>query len=228
MIKKPLFVFQSQRKHVLYDTPTDNAWYGVDANDGAFGVEACYFTNQSRSKKALDNACRVMATLCKSWNINPKNEMPGHQDIQADKQDPGNILSACGYGRRDMKVIDNLVVGYMKGKQLTASKKQPKTVFHWTGKFTTHKTNKEPIVVRKQAGLKGTMVDKNSWIYPNKYVKFDQIIKKDGYWWLGFYYQPKGSIKERFYMPIGKIEDKEEKILNEKHLWGKLEVEKRG
>ncbi|WNM55491.1 hypothetical protein CoNPh32_CDS0022 [Staphylococcus phage S-CoN_Ph32] len=29
-------------------------------------------------------------------------------------------------------------------------------------------------------------------------------------------------------MPVGKIEDKQEKILNEKNLWGKLEVEKRG
>lgn len=213
--------------HVLYDTPTDNAWYGVDANDGAFGIEACYFKNKERSMKSLDNACRIAAVFCESWTINPKNEMPGHQDIQADKQDPGNILAACGYGRRDMKVIDNLVVGYMKGKSKSL-KKQPKTIFNWTGKFTTHKTNKEPIVVRKQPGLKGTMVDKNSWIYPNQYVKFDRIYKKDGFWWLGFYYQQKGASKNRFYMSIGKIEDKKEKILNEKHLWGKLEVEKHG
>ena len=174
--------------------------------------------------KSLDNACRIAAVLCESWTINPKNEMPGHQDIQADKQDPGNILSACGYSRRDMKVIDNLVVGYMNGKS-TSSKKQPKTVFHWTGKFTTYKTNKKPIVVRYKAGLNERKVDKNSWIYPNQYVKFDRIIKKDGYWWLGFYYQQKGASKERFYMPIGHIEDKQEKIKNEKNLWGKLEVD---
>ncbi|MDK4097929.1 N-acetylmuramoyl-L-alanine amidase, partial [Staphylococcus pseudintermedius] len=29
--------------HVLYDTPIDNNWYGDDANDIAFGLEACYF-----------------------------------------------------------------------------------------------------------------------------------------------------------------------------------------
>ena len=29
--------------HVLYNTPTDNQWYNVDANDVAFGVEGSYF-----------------------------------------------------------------------------------------------------------------------------------------------------------------------------------------
>ena len=28
--------------HVLYNTPTDNQWYNVDANDVAFGVEGSY------------------------------------------------------------------------------------------------------------------------------------------------------------------------------------------
>ena len=38
----------------------------------------------------------------------------------------------------------------------------------------------------------------------------------------------KGSSNKDFYMPIGKIEDKHEKILNEKNLWGKLTKVKRG
>ena len=33
-----------------------------------------------------------MAYLTKFWKINYENEMPGHQDIQADKQDPGIYL----------------------------------------------------------------------------------------------------------------------------------------
>ena len=103
-----------------------------------------------------------------------------------------------------------------------------KNVYKWNGKFTSFKTNKRPIRVRLEPSLKGEIVDKNSWIYPNQYVKFDRIYKKDGFWWLGFYYQQKGASKNRFYMSIGKIEDKQEKILNEKHLWGKLEVEKHG
>lgn len=101
--------------HVIYNTPTDNAWYGADANDVAFGIEVSYYSDRNKSLKSLDNACRIMAALCNSWDINPRNQMPGHQDIQADKQDPGNLLAACGYNRRDMTVIDNLVVKYMNG-----------------------------------------------------------------------------------------------------------------
>ena len=40
---------------------------------------------------------------------------PGHQDIQADKRDPGNALQACGYARNDIEVIDNLVQRYIDG-----------------------------------------------------------------------------------------------------------------
>ena len=41
--------------------------------------------------------------------------MSGHQDIQADKRDPGNALQACGYARNDIEVIDNLVQRYIDG-----------------------------------------------------------------------------------------------------------------
>lgn len=99
--------------HVMYNTVTDNVWYGIDANDGAFGLEACYFSNRQRSLKSLDNACRVMAALCRSWGINHWDHMPGHQDIQSDKRDPGNLLAACGYAREDMNRIDQLVARYL-------------------------------------------------------------------------------------------------------------------
>ncbi|MFQ3905508.1 N-acetylmuramoyl-L-alanine amidase [Staphylococcus sp. Mo2-7] len=46
--------------HVLYNATTDNAWYGADANDVAFGVEGSYFTDKTRSKKSLDNLARVL------------------------------------------------------------------------------------------------------------------------------------------------------------------------
>lgn len=101
--------------HVLYNTPTDNAWYGADANDVAFGIEVCYFSNQARSRKSLDNAARVMAALCNDYKINPTTHMPGHQDIQSDKIDPGNLLAACGYARNRMDIVDKLIVNYMKG-----------------------------------------------------------------------------------------------------------------
>lgn len=99
--------------HVLYDAPTDNLWYGKDANDVAIGVEICYFDNKERSLKALDNGARVLAYLAEYWNIDYKTRMPGHQDIQADKQDPGNLLQACGYGRSTSN-LDKQVAKYYK------------------------------------------------------------------------------------------------------------------
>lgn len=102
--------------HVLYDTPTDNYYFGDDANDAAFGGELCYFPDdRERSLTALDNFARVCAVLFESWDIDHFHKCPGHQDIQDDKQDPGNALEACGYGRHEIDVIDNLVQKYMDG-----------------------------------------------------------------------------------------------------------------
>ncbi|EGQ0301246.1 peptidoglycan DD-metalloendopeptidase family protein [Staphylococcus pseudintermedius] len=223
--------------HVLYDTPVDNNWYGDDANDIAFGLEACYFSDRNRTMKSLDNSCRIMAALCKSWEINPRTQMPGHQDIQYDKQDPGNILASLGYKRNDMSVIDNLVVKYMKGdapKPKVADNvpkpkpgKPPRTAWAWKGVFTASKDNKEPIVVRRAFGMKAEQVDEGSWINPGEWVPFDQVIKdvENKLWWVRFKYAKKGANqKDNFFMPIGKITDKEEKLLKEKALWGKLEV----
>ncbi|WP_425332006.1 peptidoglycan recognition protein family protein [Staphylococcus pasteuri] len=99
--------------HVLYDAPTDNLLYNKDANDVAIGVEICYFSDRERSKKALDNGARVLAYLAEYWHIDYKTRMPGHQDIQADKQDPGNALEASGYGRNTSN-LDKLIAKYYK------------------------------------------------------------------------------------------------------------------
>ena len=102
--------------HVLYDAPTDNAWYGSDANDVAIGVEISYFSDKKRSKKSLDNGARVLAYLAEFWGIDYKTEMPGHQDIQADKRDPGNVLQASGLGRSTSN-LDAIVKKYYKTKK---------------------------------------------------------------------------------------------------------------
>ena len=84
--KEALVIIPTVEKawHVLYDTPTDNAWYSADANDAAIGVEISYFSDKKRSKKSLDNGARVLAYLAEFWGIDYKTKMPGHQDIQAD------------------------------------------------------------------------------------------------------------------------------------------------
>lgn len=102
--------------HVLYGAATDNNWYGLDSNDAAFGAEGSYFTDKSRSKKSLDNLARILAYLCDYWKIDHKTEMPGHQDIQAGKVDPGNLLEAAGYSR-NISNLDKLVNKYIGGVQ---------------------------------------------------------------------------------------------------------------
>lgn len=150
--------------HVLYNTTQDNYHYGDDANDIAFGIEFSYFSSKTRSLKSLDNGCRVLAALCNSWNINPKTHLPGHQNIQSDKQDPGNLLEACGYKRSDMKIIDDLIVKYMKGdapvkkvapkpeKVITANPKKAISILSMSSKAYYKGTIKYDASLRKRKG----------------------------------------------------------------------------
>lgn len=147
--------------HVLYNTPIDNNWYGIDANDGAFGVEGCYFDDKKRSKKSLDNMARVMAYLVNYWKIDYKTEMPGHQDIQSDKVDPGNLLQAAGYSR-NVSNLDKLVTKYINGVKEESSKEPSKAL----SEPTTKKPTKSPqsSVKYKEAieymhSLKGQFID---------------------------------------------------------------------
>ena len=65
---------------------------------------------------------RVLAYLCNYWGIDYKTEVPGHQDIQADKIDPGNLLEACGYSR-NVKHLDKQIAKYINGVKSSPSKK---------------------------------------------------------------------------------------------------------
>ena len=65
---------------------------------------------------------RVLAYLCNYWGIDYKTEVPGHQDIQADKIDPGNLLEACGYSR-NVKNLDKQIAKYINGVKPAPSKK---------------------------------------------------------------------------------------------------------
>lgn len=119
--------------HVLYNATIDNLWYGVDANDAAVGTEISYFIDKNnptkakeRSKKALENGAKVLAYLAEYWKIDYKTRMPGHQDIQSDKQDPGNVLAASGYGR-DTSNLDKVVAKYYKKDVKVTPVKTPKT-----------------------------------------------------------------------------------------------------
>ncbi|WZK93684.1 N-acetylmuramoyl-L-alanine amidase [Staphylococcus phage SpP] len=211
--------------HVLYNATQDNLWYGYDSNDAAIGVEICYFHDKARTQKSLDNGARVLAYLAEYWGIDYKTRMPGHQDIQAGKQDPGNVLQAAGYSRVTSN-LDKLVAKYYKKEVSSPTKEKPSKVpapggqmaWNWKGKFTPNAT----IKVRKSPNLKGAIVNQNSWLYSGDWVNFDKIIKADGYWWIRFKYVQPGSSKNYFYCAVCKITDKKEKIKNEKY-WGKID-----
>ncbi|WP_210139270.1 peptidoglycan recognition family protein [Staphylococcus sp. GDY8P120P] len=147
--------------HVLYNTPIDNNWYGIDANDGAFGVEGCYFDDKARSKKSLENTAKVLAYLVKYWKIDYKTEMPGHQDIQSDKVDPGNLLQAAGYSR-NVSNLDKLVAKYINGVKEESSKTPSKELSQPTKKKPT--PSPQSNVQYKEAieymhSLKGQFID---------------------------------------------------------------------
>ncbi|UOB21528.1 SH3 domain-containing protein [Macrococcus armenti] len=208
--------------HVIYNTPTDNAWYGDDANDIAFGIEVSYYSNRERSRKSLDNACRIMAALCNSWGINPRTQMPGHQDIQADKIDPGNLLEACGYPRRDMSIIDNLIVKYMAGdspvKKVAPNVKKvvkgtPKKVSvptvtknGWTiSKFGTKiKKEKAKFTVTVDKGITCRYLGPNvnnpvsGVLKKGESINYDTVYVAGGYVWLSWI----ANGGKRVFMPI--------------------------
>ena len=146
--------------HVLYNATTDNAWYGLDANDAAFGVEGSYFTDKARSKKSLDNLARVLAYLCNYWKIDYKTEMPGHQNLQAGKVDPGNLLEHAGYSR-NISNLDKLVGKYING--VSDSSKEPSKDLSEPTKEKPTKSPKSSVELREAIkymhSLKGQYID---------------------------------------------------------------------
>ena len=154
--------------HVLYNTPIDNNWYNADANDAAFGVEGSYFDDKARSKKSLDNMARVMAYLCNYWKIDYKTEVPGHQDIQSDKVDPGNLLQAAGYSR-NISNFDKQVAKYINGVKEDSNKEPSKDLSEPTKEKPTPspQSNVEyKAAIEYMHSLKGQYIDfDNAWAY---------------------------------------------------------------
>ena len=80
--------------HVRYNVPTDNAMFGVDANDYAIGVALCYFSkDKERSLKAYNNYVEYIAQKTLEYNLNPKTKIVGHYTLDPGrKTDPINAF----------------------------------------------------------------------------------------------------------------------------------------
>lgn len=134
--------------------------------------------------------------------------------------------------KKDMNYITENIDDFTKriaeainGRQINAPKSKPsskKITWNWGGTFYPN-APKEGIRVRRSPGLNGAIVESGSWLYrKTDWVKFDRVIKKDGYWWIRFKYQAPGSSNKHFYCAVCKITDKQQKIKNEKY-WGTIE-----
>lgn len=173
--------------------------------------------------KALSSA--LGKTVGKIRGVTPRNDLlnanvTGQLGLNYRLIELGFITS-----KKDMDYITSHLDSFTKriaeainGRQIDAKASKPSTsknTWNWRGTFTADRT----IKVRKSPGLNGTVVESNSWLYDGYYVPFDQVIKKDGYWFVRFKYVQPGSSNKDFYCAICKITDKQQKIKNEKY-WG--------
>lgn len=237
------------RNETLWYHPTNYIeWHCGNnyANSHLIGFEVCEsYPNHISDKTFMKNeeaTFKVVADVMKSYNLPINRDTVNlHREYFSTSCPHRSWDIHVGVGApntraNQLKLIDyfiSRIKHYAKGgkkpdKPQVSENKYIK--YNWRGKFTAHKTNTLPIVPRYNYGMSAKEVNKDSYIQPNEYVPFYQIIKdkQAKLWWIKFKYVKKGSSDKYFYMPIGKIEDKKEKILNEKHLWGKLEVEKHG
>ncbi|MDW4144020.1 N-acetylmuramoyl-L-alanine amidase [Staphylococcus saprophyticus] len=121
------------------------------------------------------------------------------------------------YLKKNYDKFSKELAGAINGKPIggtsAGSKKAKQTKWNWKGRFTPNTA----IKVRTSPSLKGKVVSNNVTSFTKvKMIKFNFIVKADGYWWIS--YTSKGKT---YYSAVCKITDKKERIKKEKY-WGKL------
>ena len=178
--------------------------------------------------KALSSA--LGKTVGKIRGVTPRNDLlnanvTGQLNLNYRLIELGFITSEkdMNYITKNLDSFTKRIAEAINGRQIEAKASKPsktvKTKWDWKGTFYPNTT----IKVRKSPGLSGTVVESGSWLYnKNDWVKFDQVIKKDGHWFIRFKYQAPGSSDKHFYCAVCKITDKEQKIKKEKY-WGQID-----
>ena len=167
-------------------------------------------------QKALDDTVgtiRGITTRNDLLNVN----VSYNQNINYRLVELGFITSKkdMDYIKKNLQSFTKRIAEGIHGKPIggTPAGKSKKTKWMWTGTF---KPNTK-IKVRTLPSLKGKVVSNDVLAFTKvKVIKFNFIIKADGYWWIS--YTSKGKT---YYSAICKITDKQERVKNEKY-WGKL------
>lgn len=121
------------------------------------------------------------------------------------------------YLKKNYDKFSKELAGAINGKPIggtsAGSKKAKQTKWNWKGRFTPNTA----IKVRTSPSLKGKVVNNNVLSFTKvKTIKFNFIVKADGYWWISYTFKGK-----KYYSAICKITDKKERIKLEEY-WGKL------
>lgn len=99
-----------QASHVRDSRPLDNRLYGVDANQGAIGVEYC-FGGSIDSGAAYERYVWVLAALCAEFGLDPTRDIVSHQLLDPDRRtDPEDGLSRSG--RSYAKLLDDVLATF--------------------------------------------------------------------------------------------------------------------
>jgi N-acetylmuramoyl-L-alanine amidase len=150
--------------HVLKAVTKDNELFGINANDGAVGVEYCYGGNID-ADKAYEKYVWVLARLCFQFGLNPAKDIVGHFFLDpARKTDP---LTGLAKSRRTYEQLLRDVAKEFEessGAALPAAPALPPT-----GEVTvTAKLN-----LRKEASTRSAIVEVVS---PGTKLKYTEIV----------------------------------------------------
>ncbi|MDW4022647.1 N-acetylmuramoyl-L-alanine amidase [Staphylococcus saprophyticus] len=169
------------------------------------------------------NNC-LKATVGTIRAIDPRNDLlnanvSGRLNVNYRLVEMGFITNKkdMDYLKKNYDKFSKELAGAINGKPIggtsAGSKKAKQTKWNWKGRFTPNTT----IKVRTSPSLKGKVVSNNVTLFTKvKMIKFNFIVKADGYWWIS--YTSKGKT---YYSAVCKITDKKERIKKEKY-WGKL------
>lgn len=169
--------------------------------------------------KDIHNCLKV--TVGTIRDIDPRNDLlnanvSGRLNINYRLVEMGFITNKkdMDYLKKNYDEFSKELAGAINGKPIggtSAGNKQVK--WNWKGRFKPNTA----IKVRTSPSLKGEVVSNNVSSFTKvKTIKFNFIVKADGYWWISYTHKGK-----TYYSAVCKITDKKERIKQEKY-WGKL------